>query len=532
MGRGKFKQVDLENDRAFQNAVEGYADNLFGQARSPQETGALIQAAIKDEEIPQWRMVTRGLYRRLGEQTNHEPIVLTAEIYPKVKKLAEGLDEKLFPQAKALANKVEQEMSQAGPVTGLEVKTNMEQLKKAIPGKTTVDKQIEPIESLIPDRSRVNIKQDVVPGIENVGGIKAPDEKQLKGIHTDTTWQKIQTGEQLTGMRASTQYQEIPAGERMIGLNVKLKSEAPRQARALNFLEAHDLRSFLLDIRRTGEALPDRVQSMAGELAHDLDQAMAKGSLKYASATGKPVYQDWRVANESTKIGHEIFDGAVIKQALSRNPEDVVSVAFKKDALTETQRLRHVLQNHPETWQAYQRASLETLFKSAQMEGAGISGHLFASQAEKIGPAVLKETFGSEYQNIKNFIEIGKKMDMRPVKGDGPGLLWTELGMYLSVPSAAIGGVLASGSVWPLAGAVGTLSTYLWTTRHLSEMLNNKKTAPLLLQLMEMKPGTELFARTANQLAARYAGGDEMYLPGNGQQPVPAARVGGVPMVE
>jgi hypothetical protein len=63
-------------------------------------------------------------------------------------------------------------------------------------------------------------------------------------------------------------------------------------------------------------------------------------------------------------------------------------------------------------------------------------------------------------------------------------------------------------------------------------MLNNKKTAPLLLQLMEMKPGTELFARTANQLAARYAGGDEMYLPGNGQQPVPAARVGGVPMVE
>ena len=441
VGRSRFKKVDLENDQRFQEAVESYADTLFGAARSPQETGALIQAAIKDEEIPQWRLVTRGLYKRLGEQTNYEPIVSTADLYPKVRKLAAGLDETLHPQAKALANKVEQEMGEAGPTTGLTVRRA--------------------------------------------------------------------EGEEGT----------------LQGLKVRQKSEAPQKARPLNFMEAHDLRSFLLDIRRTGEALPDHAQALAGQLAHDLDTAMAQASLRYAERTGKPIYNDWRIANESTKIGHEIFDSAVIRQALSRNPEDVVAVAFKKDALTETQRIRQVLQNHPEAWSAYQRASLEHLFKNAQAEGGGISGHLFAAQADKVGPAVLKETFGDQYQHLKNFLEIGKRMDVRQTKGEGPGLLWTELGMYLSVPSAAVGGVLASGSVWPLVGATATLTTYLWTTRHLSEMLNNKQTATALLQLMDTKPGTQAFTRFANQLASRYAGGDMLYLPGDGRPPIPAGQL-------
>jgi hypothetical protein len=418
-GRGIFKARDLQNEEAFTTAVQSFADKAWGEARAANEVEDLIQRTLSDEVIPDGRLVVRGLYDHLGKVTGNQPIVNMTSAFQSVQAMKEALDPKINPKAYALLESIEKQISEAGPVTGMRVKT----------GEKEVAEGVTKLQS-------------------SVGG----------------------------GMVGRPQ------------IRIEKVSRGPDQPKPLDFLTAHDIRSNLLAIGRQGEPLPGLVESRAKQAAMAIDGSMAQAASQLERATGQPITQAWRFADTASRDIHEFAKLSIVKRAMREEPAGLYdSTLGGKNAVRNVMNLRDALQNYPEVWQEYQRGAMEHLIHKAR-QGDMIQGKELATAINKVGEKVGKVVWGDTYPTVKQFGELGSKINSRAPKegAESPGMLWRDVGMLVTLPATIAGGTwsLLSGSPWPLIVSGGGTATYLIGARQISKMLNNPQQAQKLVGAM------------------------------------------------
>lgn len=440
-GKNKFQQLDIKNEAAFRTKIEDYADATFSKVRSPQESGRLIQDAIENKVIPDWQAVNRGLYQRLAQETKDQKIVPMFNVYDKARNLSASIDPRIYPKSHALAQKIEEVVSERGYTTGLNVKTKYGAAQQG-------------------------------PTIEGPP-IKQPIE----------------------------------------GLKITEKSEGTPRPRNINFMEAHDARSLLLEINRTGEGLPKRVQAVAGTLAKSIDDAMEQSAQLYDKANGTHIENMWRVANASTKYGHELFDSEIVRTALKKNPEDVARVAFNKDAITETDRIMEILAKEPATKAIYQRAAVAELLKRATGGAEYLNGQSLWNAAygkNGVGAEVMRRTLGvDQAARLKEFLEVGRRMNIStlPTNAGNPSqtgrtlINWFEQGMVIQLP-VAVAVSLSQGQTGAAMADIASTGAYILTIDKLAKLLNSEEGTKLLIQGMRVGPKAQVATRIATGILA------------------------------
>lgn len=529
---GKFTANDINNELKLREVVDQWADATMGgrlSSDAPElavhKAGDIVQKVLNDEVIPEHRAFVKALYRDLDQKTGGAKIVDTTELYGQVQSIRDSLAKRGDTHKSAISalDDVLERISKKGNVTGLTVERQTEQLTKQIPGKTTITPSMQDTTAMIPGKSKTKITtaktKDATPDIQSVErGTKpydkgfvipgSPEEQELRRIQTSTQWQKIKTGEQMTGLRATTQYQEIPAGERLLGLKVTEKSDAPRQPVPLTFSEAIDARTILgSEVGKGGPPLPANDKEKIKKVYALMTQNMGKAAIDFSKATGKDINLSWALANTMSERGKELFNESVMAKVIERDPEEVVKTVFKKEAISKTRDMMRALGNKPEAVNAYRRGALETLFQEGLDKDSGrVVGVKFAKAAQSRGEAVLKETFGETYPQLKKFMEIAERMPDQSTSG----MLWVEQGLFLRSATSAISGAAGAGAVAGymadspslMMGAVAAPAAWLITTRRLATIMTDKTLANKLLEVRSLKPGTQAFMRTMGQLGA------------------------------
>lgn len=438
-GQNTFRKVDFANDENFKMAVDTFAEREWGKAIEAHEVEDLVKRTIEGQVIPEGRQVVRGLYNHLKTATDGKFVVDPTEIFESVKLMKAAVDKDLHPKTYALLNLVEKQISEKGPITGLVVKR----------GEKTVPEKVIP--SSLVDQTGQPYPSKVIPGSTS-----------LKGSTPG-------------GMTGSPQ------------LRITEKSEGRAVPRPLDFLEAHDIRSHLLDIRRQGELLPDLVHNKASATAQMIDEAMGKAALTYDAATGKGIAQQWRAANQASKDMHELASASIIQRAVRDDPRNLYKSLLGKGSVRQIQQLEQALQNYPDVWKQVQHGAFEELLNRASKNGTvPINGTQFANSINALDDATMKSLFGQQTPQVRKFAAIASRMDNRALRGDtqGPGLLWSDIGMLASIPAGLTGAAMQM-SVWPAVATGAGVATYMLSARRLAGMLNHPDKARILVGAMD-----------------------------------------------
>lgn len=508
-GKDRFQALDLKNEQAFRKVIDEYADTTFDRARTDQTHGQLIQRAIQGGQTD-FSDVTRAMYGRLRESTKGEKIIDTGVLLPQMQQLTRAINKDVHPKTYAVAKEIEDQISETGYTTGLRVSQrftpDVVTPGPVIPTGMTVK---ETTESLRGPTTGLHVTrmEGQAPQGSTLSG--KPIEPPLRGLRIRDVSEGAPVEGSLQRLQATTRYTKLPDATepgRLGGLKIETRSEGPAKPKPLDFMEAHDLRSKLLSIGRIESGLPDYTQAVAGRLAKTLDHGMEKAAKKFDSINHTKVYPDWRVANASTKAGHELYDDAIIQRAVTSHPEDMVKVAFKKYGDTETDKVMQTLVNNPEAVNTYRRAALEMLIQKANVDDVLHPRSLYVAALGKngIGESVMEKTFKEHWPKLKQILKVGERMDLAalPSKvGTAPtarGLVnWFEQSMLLQVPTALarnlIKGDIGAGLREALEQATNS-GTYIFTIRELARVLNDPQGVSMLMRGLHMRPD---FAKTA-----------------------------------
>ena len=474
-GRGKFQDLDERNSTALINFFDYYAEKVFGQQQSPQELGRLVQAAVKGEVIPDTQLVNRGLFQTLQQRTGNAAIVQSENILPVANELQQTFDPKVFPKSYEIAAKIADIVSKPGRVTGVTVKRGDVITSPELRGPLTGQ----------PSELRTSLG---TPNYSDKGFI-LPEESQLMGS--------------VSGQ-----------GGRRPQISIEAKSEAPRVPKTLTFMEAHDARSMLLDLTRTGEVLSTREEAVASRLAKVMDTAMDTAATKFDAKFKTSIVPDWRIANASVRASHEIFDSAVIRKALSATPEDVVKVAFNRNAITETDRVLAAVQNSRHGLQSYQQGAFRELVSRSMKDGVINPQALYDAAYGRtgVGETVMQRTFKEHAPEMKRFLKTAERMNVvtvyqnvRPGQTGTTLVNWFEQGMILSAPVSVATGVVAG---HPLAGvgAAGGVGIYAISVDQLARLVNSPRGLSLLTKAAGLSPTSQAGARVGGLLLKELAG--------------------------
>jgi len=298
-------------------------------------------------------------------------------------------------------------------------------------------------------------------------------------------------------------------GGRYPQLHIKQVSEAPRKPSMLTYMQAHDARSLLLDLSRTGEMLSSREKSVATNLAGSLDDAMEMAAKSFDKQHKTNIYEDWRIANASMKASHELFDSAVIRKAVSVNPEDVVKVAFNRDAQTETNRVLEALSRSQNGLNIYRQSAFKELLARSQKDGRLNPQMMYekAYGANGVGDTVMTHTFKELAPEIKRFLATARNMNMITVYSNtNPGqtgsnlINWFEQGMILSIPIS-----LATKGVEAGAMAAGGAGLYAISMDQIARLVNSRNGIKLLMEASKLSPATKEGARVGGLLLKELA---------------------------
>lgn len=454
-GKGQFQARDIANEKALSSYIERKVQEAFGRPETIQDAGRTIQDIIQGQSIPAWKAVRDEAYRAVAESVRAP--VQTADVLPLVRSLKNAVDEKLYPKSRAILDKIEQEITQPGPVTGM------------------------------------NVKRVVTPGMP----------------------EQVVTGKDIYG--APTQATVPSTPEKLKGLAIRERSEAPRQPRELTFQEAVDLRSYLLAIgREAGENLPSRAQGLAGKLGGIVDQKMAQA----AKASGPNAYESWRAANKIVKDGHELFDSATIQNLVKANPEAVVANLFKKNALTANERVMAALKDLPEGQRVYRNAAMQKVLQEASSEGF-LNGQKFYNALfgkKGVGEDVLRRVYPPGFvDELKETAQVATRMNLSTLPSNagnpsqtGRSLInWFEQGMIVNIPADflrnAIQGKFGEAMKSVVLNSAQT-GTYVVTQQKLAAILNSPEGLRILRQGMSMSPASEGATRTLSQLLSMATG--------------------------
>ncbi len=248
-------------------------------------------------------------------------------------------------------------------------------------------------------------------------------------------------------------------------------------------------------------------------MANTIDTAMEQAAKRYDKVNSTTLENSWRVANASTKYGHELFDSEIIRSAIRKTPEDVVRTAFNKDASTETDRIMEVLNQQPQTKAVYQRAAVAELMKRATASDGYLNGQALWNAVygkSGVGSEVMRKTFGTDQaMKLKEFFDVGRRMNLSTLSSNsgnpsqtGRTLInWFEQGMVIQLP-VSVAVALSQGEPGAAAADIASTGAYILTIDRLARLLNSPEGTRLLIQGLKVGPKTQMATRIATGILA------------------------------
>lgn len=289
------------------------------------------------------------------------------------------------------------------------------------------------------------------------------------------------------------------------------------QPKALDWMDAQDLRSMLLELGRSKELLKDREQGLANTLAESLGRSMEAT----AKAGGERVYGLWREAQDFSRRGHDLFNDSIIKRLVTARPEDAVDLLFKKNAITENKLLIESLSYAPGEKEtaaltAYRRSAMDKLIETASTDGF-LTGHkLYNAVYGKngIGKDVMEVVFGKEYvSELNKTLEVAKRLNMsasassagNPSQTGRSLVNWFEQSMLVNIPADFAKHALKGEFGTAVANAAANIQqagVYVLSMRETGKLLNSPEGLRILREGLQMNEKGERSWRVTGQLLA------------------------------
>lgn len=272
-------------------------------------------------------------------------------------------------------------------------------------------------------------------------------------------------------------------------------------ANKLNFMDAHALRSELLNESRSLIKLSDKpAKRVIKKLVGMVDDQMEIA----AKDMGGDIYEFWRRANAFTKAGKEAFDNRLISKLISKNsdtPSKIGEELFKSGSYESVIAAQRAIHNAAEfskttgdainekaTWETISRSYLENLVDDASGTGQLDAKVLF----RKINDRKIKRTMSAafspeQYSAIKEFAQVadlsqkseGRNMMIKMVQ---TGLVVTAVGAtFRTGPSSVPAGAAVVFGLGPVGLAWALTSPY--TTKLLTTGLKLPAASPLVAGL-------------------------------------------------
>lgn len=449
-GSAKFYNRDVLNEQNFKTAIDTDAQQLWGAYKGEHAEGILLQKALKQEAIPEFDLSVNKLYGQLRDATQGQPLIETGPVYEKLQGLKASLEKKgsSFQPIVSTIDEVLDKLSNQGLTTGMTVKRSG---TKAIPEQTIassiVDPNARPIMTTIPE--------------------------QPAKLHK---------------------------------LEVDLKSEAPRYAKPIDFMAAHEARQAIgRELSNRQLPMNDTDQRALKTAYKMLSDSMGEGAIRYTKETGQDVGRLWLLADRASAKGKTLFNESIVRNAIDSDPNKLVELAFKKNGETPTQNIMQALSMTKDGEGRYQQAAIKWLMKEAtNPETNRISGKKFSQLANARGEEVLQETFKGNYQTVKKWIDIASKMD-EPSRHKSGGMLLAENSLLFTTPNV-VAGALLTGHPGVAGLAAMPAAIYVLTANRLAQVLTNPKQSRTLLEIAKTSPKSDRYIRLVSQLASMEQG--------------------------
>lgn len=302
--------------------------------------------------------------------------------------------------------------------------------------------------------------------------------------------------------------QSAPKGS---GIPTKSKTVAKQ----LDWMDAQDMRSMLLEVGRSKELLKDREQGLANQAAGKLMGAMEQT----AKSAGSDVYALWRQAQEFSKKGHDLLNDATIKRIATVYPEDAANILFKKDAITENKRLVEALsyagdEASTNAMNAYRRAAMDKLIRDSSTDGFLTGRRLYNAIYGKngIGEAMMKAVFPPEYlTELNKTLDVAKRLNMSESAGaagntsqTGRSLVnWFEQSMLINIPADFAKHALKGEFGTALANAAANIQqagVYVFSMKEVGDILNSPEGLRILRDGLQIGEKGQQAWKVAGQL--------------------------------
>jgi hypothetical protein len=214
------------------------------------------------------------------------------------------------------------------------------------------------------------------------------------------------------------------SGEQRQALFQKLQEIAPRDPSAVkDWQTLAAFRAELRALKDQGDVLKAQgsgIQELDSirKVYVDLKEAVELDMKAAAAKRGGDAWIDYQNANAfyRTEIS-DVFKTKVIRDIYKANPEKVLDVAFRPNAITELRILRKALQNHPDEMKALEQG-LVNRFLGVGREGA-FDPKFLKSQLNKYGQDYLIEAFGVDgYSSLRKAAEGGTHILLGEAIGD------------------------------------------------------------------------------------------------------------------
>lgn len=266
----------------------------------------------------------------------------------------------------------------------------------------------------------------------------------------------------------------------------------------VSFQQADKIRSLLLDLSRSEQALIPGVKRLAGALAQDTEQAIRAAGLRLGPL-GQDVLDAFATARSTSRLGHEVFNDRLIAELVGKKaPEDLARALFQADKPSRIAAVRRIVfepkyreavGNPNQLWGEVQASFLATLrrTKGQQGEFGELSGKALGKALDS-SHGTFRELFPDPVQ--RNSLRIAARaleLAQGPAGGTGSGRIF----MQLTQAGTAIRGlqwVLGVGPAQPGTEEVGVQAgVVLLGPAVLATVLTRPKFASFLLRRAQTK---------------------------------------------
>lgn len=352
--------------------------------------------------------------------------------------------------------------------------------------------------------------------------------------------------------------------------NLDVEVVRPNAADTLTFSQMNSLRSAMLKVSRSGDALlPDARMGQAKRIAQAADESLQAAG---AALRSPEAFEAWREANRFWKELHETFNDNVMIALANSRPDDVFNTIMQADSPQQIARFRKMVlgglggsvessteirreaqrvlkdprasaaaknlariridlaQKGERAWTGFQGRFFAKLLENAN-KGAGLleegaqtgrrlEGSKLLDQWNAFGADAIKEVYPSARQR-RNAEELFRTLEL--VQGD-TGTNTAKMATQFGQAGSVLAFMIAPGT-----GTALQATTMLFTPVALAKLVDNEQFIRWLITAKRTNPGSEAHLRAVTQAAIAAAKAGARVVDSNGtvldlEQEVPKAR--------